>query len=131
MNIELKRIESILLFVADIEAAAAWYASIFGAEVQHENPQFAFIRAPGIVIGFHPADEKCPGGIGGTSAYWEVSDITHAIENLVRLGARVYRGPGETDFGAKIALLIDPFGCTIGLNQASAVSRSKTGVVLP
>ena len=44
------------------------FAEIFGVEVQFENPLFAFVRGPGVVVGFHPADEKYPGGIGGTSA---------------------------------------------------------------
>ena len=124
----LKRIESIVLFVPDIEAAAQWYASLFGAPVQHENAQFAFVRAPGLTIGFHPSDEKCPGGIGGTCVYWEVADLSEAIQSLVGAGARLHRGPAETDFGAKVALLADPFGCTIGLNQSSEESRRKAGL---
>jgi hypothetical protein len=31
---DLKHIESVILFVADIRAAAAWYADLFGAEVR-------------------------------------------------------------------------------------------------
>ncbi|MDO9092411.1 MAG: hypothetical protein Q8R98_21295 [Rubrivivax sp.] len=57
-----KHIESVILFVPDIGAAARWYADLLGTGVEHENPLYAFVRAPG--------------------------------------------------------LLIDPFGCTIGLNQA-------------
>ena len=42
----LKHIESVVLFVPDIDAAASWYAEIFGPTVQHENPKYAFIQAP-------------------------------------------------------------------------------------
>ena len=121
----LKHLESIILFVPDIDAAAEWYADVFGSVVQHENPKFAFIQVPGLVIGFHPTDEKCQGGIGATSAYWEVENLNEAIAFLVGRGARLYRGPGHTDFGASVALLVDPFGCTIGLNQSTEESRSK------
>ena len=75
----LKHVESVVLFVCDVVAAAKWYAEIFGAEDQFENPLFAFVRGPGVVVGFHPADEECPGGIGGTSAYWKVEDINEAV----------------------------------------------------
>lgn len=119
----LKHIESIVLFVPDIDAAARWYAEIFNTPVQHENPKYAFIQAPGLLIGFHPADVKCPGGIGGTSAYWEVERLDAAIKFLTDRGAKRFRGPGTTDFGAHIALLVDPFGCTIGLNQSTELSR--------
>ena len=121
----LKRVESLVLFVPDVVAAANWYAEIFGAEVQFENPLFAFVRAPGVVVGFHPADDKCPGGIGGTTAYWEVEDLETAIVFLTERGARLHRGPGRTDFGAGAALLMDPFGCTVGLNQSSEESRHR------
>lgn len=121
----LKHLESIVLFVADIGAAASWYGEILGAEVGWENPAFAYVKAPGLVIGFHPADAKCPGGVGGTTAYWEVDNISEAIEFLVKRGARLHRGPGLTRFGAGAAMLIDPFGCSIGLNASSSESRAR------
>lgn len=118
----LKHLESIVLFVPDIEAAAAWYAEVFQVPVQHENPQYAFIKASGCLLGFHPLDSKCPGGVGGTVAYWEVSDLQDAIDALQRRGATLYRGPISTSFGARAAMLLDPFGCTIGLNQSTPQS---------
>lgn len=123
----LKHLESVVLFVPDIDAAASWYAELFGTTVQHENPKYAFIQAPGLLLGFHPADRKCPGGIGGTSAYWEVERLDAAIKSLTDRGAKLFRGPGTTDFGATIALLVDPFGCTIGLNQSTEQSRRRIG----
>jgi predicted enzyme related to lactoylglutathione lyase len=99
----LKHLESIMLFVHDIHAASRWYADIFGAHVQYENPQYAFIRAAGMVIGFHPTDAKCPGGIGGTTAYWEVEDLDRTVAYLQAHGAVLHRGPRRTDFGAGAA----------------------------
>ncbi|MFT3758491.1 VOC family protein [Thauera sp.] len=119
----LRRIESIVRFVPDIEAAAAWYAELLGGSLRHENPRYAFVHADGITLGFHPADAKCPGGVGGTTVYWEVPDIDAAIRHLEARGAVRHRGPITTDFGARAAMLLDPFGCTIGLNQGSARSR--------
>lgn len=121
----LKHIESVVLFVPDVDAAASWYAEIFGTIVEHENPKYAFVQAPGVLVGFHPADAKCPGGVGGTSAYWEVERLDAAIKSLTERGAKLFRGPGTTDFGATIALLVDPFGCTIGLNQSTELSRRR------
>jgi uncharacterized protein len=120
----LKYVESIVLFVPDIDAAARWYAEILGAEVGHENPLFAFVRGPGITMGFHPADSKCPGGVGGTTAYWEVDDLAEAVRQLTARGARLHRGPMLTSLGAGAAMLIDPFGCTIGLNASTPGSRA-------
>ena len=52
----LERVESVVLFVQDVDTAAAWYAALFGTTVQHENPHYAFVRGPGVLVGFHPAD---------------------------------------------------------------------------
>lgn len=127
----LSTIESVVRFVPDIEAAARWYADLLGVEVRHENPRYAFVVCGGLVIGFHPADEKCPGGIGGTTVYWEVDSLDDAVGRLVAAGARIHRGPGSTSYGARVALLVDPFGCTIGLNQASEASRRLIGIGRP
>jgi len=110
-----KKLDSVVLFVADIDAAAAWYAQLLGTEVQHENAHYAFVQGPGLLIGFHPADGKCPGGVGGTTVYWEVADLGAAIERLQAHGARLYRGPMTTSLGATAAMLLDPFGCSLGL----------------
>ncbi len=127
----LKHIESIVLFVPDVAKAAAWYAEIFGSEIGWENPKYAFVKAPGVTMGFHPADAKCPGGVGGTTVYWEVESMEDSVQHLTQRGAKLYRGPGATDFGATAAMLIDPFGCTIGLNQSSPQSLAMINLVQP
>ena len=87
--------------------------------VEHENPRYAFVRTPhGVLIGFHPADAKNLGAVHGTTPYWAMADFDDAIGPLQARGARLHRGPAVTDFGARVALLIDPFGNTVGLNQA-------------
>ncbi len=53
-----KAIESVVFFVPDIDAAAAWYAELLCAEIEHENSEYAFVRGPGVLIGFHPADSR-------------------------------------------------------------------------
>ena len=125
----LKHVESIVLFVPDVAAAARWYAEIFGSEIGWDNPQYAFVRAAGVTIGFHPADRKCPGGAGGTTVYWEVDSLAEASRFLVERGATLHRGPGVTDFGAGAAMFKDPFGSTIGLNASTPESRAKVNGV--
>jgi predicted enzyme related to lactoylglutathione lyase len=121
----LNRIETVLLFVQDINAAANWYARLLDVEVRHENLKYAFIRGPGVLIGFHLADSKCPGGLGGPTVYWEVEDLEKSVAFLQGQGAVLHRGPARTDFGAKVAMLVDPFGCTIGLNESTSESRRR------
>jgi uncharacterized protein len=124
----LKTIESMVFFVNDIHAAARWYADLFAIahhQIEYENENYAFIRAPGVLIGFHPIDEKSPGGVGGSTSYWSVDDLTRALEHMVAHGARLHRGPMRTQFGDKICMLIDPFGNAVGLHEAAAASMRR------
>jgi predicted enzyme related to lactoylglutathione lyase len=115
----LLQLESVVLFVNDIDAAAAWYAALLGVPVERENPSYAFVRTPhSVIIGFHPADAKNPGGVPGVTPYWEVADFDSALATLLAQGATLHRGPAVTNFGARVALLIDPFGNPLGLNQS-------------
>lgn len=110
-----KKLESVVLFVADIDAAAAWYAQLLGTEVQHENAHYAFVQGPGLLIGFHPADGKCPGGVGGTTVYWEVADLGAAIERLQAQGARLYRGADDDQPGGHSGHAAGPLWLQPGL----------------
>ncbi|RXJ74172.1 glyoxalase [Veronia nyctiphanis] len=113
-----KKIESTMFFADDIHKAAKWYAELLGSEVEYENPDYAFVRGAEMIFGFHPVDEKNNPGRDGSVTYWEIDDITSAISTLTSMGATLYRGPGKTDLGADVAMLIDPFGNAIGLNQS-------------
>ena len=48
-----------------------------------------------------------------------MDDFDATLATLLARGAILHRGPAVTDFGARVALLIDPFGNTLGLNQAN------------
>lgn len=115
-----KHIESVIFFVADIHAAARWYGELLDVDVKYENADFAYLNGPNIVLGFHPADAQNPGGVGGTTSYWEVDNLDRVRARMEAAGAKLHRGPGVTDLGARVCMLIDPFGNSIGLNQANA-----------
>ena len=53
------------------------------------------------------------------------------MRDLTARGARLHRGPGVTGFGAGAAMLVDPFGCTIGLNAGTAASRQRVAAAAP
>jgi uncharacterized protein len=125
----LRAIESIVFFVEDIHTAARRYADLLNlssTEVQYENANYAFIQAPGLLIGFHPRDEKCPGGVGGTTSYWSVDDLDRVSAAMISKGARLHRGPAKTDLGDYVCMLIDPFGNSIGLHEARALRSGNS-----
>ena len=114
----LKQIESIVFFVADVDAAAHWYADMFDVAVQYKNRKYAFIQTPYMRIDFQPIDAKAPGGVGGTTVFWQVDHVAFAMDSLIARGAQRQRGPYVSDTGATIAIVVDPFGCALGLSGA-------------
>lgn len=70
----------------------------------HENPRYAFVRAPhSVIIGCHSGDAKNPGGVPGTTPCWEVADFDAALATLLTRGAMLHRGPGVTATRARSA----------------------------
>ncbi|MDK2123918.1 VOC family protein [Parachitinimonas caeni] len=115
-------IREVVYFVADIDAAAQWYGTLFGAAVEYENPRYAFIRLPEVTLGFHPADAKNASSTGGAAVYWQVERLDAALAHLEATGAVLLRGPGTTDLGEQVCLLCDPFGNLLGLNQPATTA---------
>lgn len=115
----LNRVHTIIFFTDNIDDAAAWYANIIDAEVEYENPKYAYVSGNGFILGFHPADEKNPAGNSGSVAYFEVDDITETLNAIQTQGAELYRGPYETDLRETTAMLRDPFGNVFALHQTT------------
>lgn len=114
------QIDSVIFFVADIHAASAWYAEIFGVQVEYETRRFALIKSPSVTIGFQPLDAKSPGGVGGTTVFWQVEDASAAMDALIARGAQRQRGPYVSEDGGSTAIVVDPFGCALGLSSRAA-----------
>ena len=119
----LMQVESILLFVEDIHAVAQWYSRLFDTNVEYENPNYAFIRTGSVILSFHPSDEKKGPGHNGQVTYWAVNNFDQALARCQQQGATLYRGPMITTLGAKVAMLLDPFGNPFGLNQSPAPTK--------
>lgn len=120
----LTQIESVLLFVQDIHAAAKWYGDILSLKVEYENEHYAFIKGPQIILGFHPADEKNNAGQNGSVTYWKVENLEKALTTLREKGATLYRGPMTTTLSANVAMMTDPFGNQFGLNESPKIKAT-------
>jgi catechol 2,3-dioxygenase-like lactoylglutathione lyase family enzyme len=74
--------------VADLAAAAAWYAEVLGFPPYFDEPFYVGFDVNGFELGLVPAgDHGQPGEVGAT-IYWGVEDADAACERLLSLGAR-------------------------------------------
>jgi catechol-2,3-dioxygenase len=116
-GVGLKRLQHLVLWVADVERSVRFYRDVLGFEVAHRSPNVAFLRIAGggddhnlglfQQPGLRPPDERVARMY---HAAWEVGtlpDLARAREILIDAGALV----GQSDHGVSLSLYAkDPDG---------------------
>lgn len=114
----LKGVETVIYYVPDIAAAAAWYRKVLGVAPNYEAPYYVGFTVAGDELGLQPVgDEPRAHATPGQSAYWSVADIHAAVAHFLEHGAREHQAPREVGGGIVVASVSDPFGNPIGLIQ--------------
>jgi catechol-2,3-dioxygenase len=116
-DVGLKRLQHLVLWVADVERSVGFYRDVLGFEVAHRYPNAAFLRIAGSgddhnlglfeQPGVRPPDERVARMY---HAAWEVgtlADLARARRTLIEAGALV----GQSDHGVSLSLYAkDPDG---------------------
>jgi len=116
-GINLRRLQHLVLWVADVERSVRFYTEILGFEVTHRSPNAAFLKIPGSSDDHHlglfehtgvgPPDERVARMYHSA---WEVADLTDLVRarrRLTEAGALV----GSSDHGVSLSLYAkDPDG---------------------
>ena len=113
----LRKIDCVMIRVADVEAAAAYYAKVFGL-----RPQWSGDEAVGLVFAESDAeivlhsDSKIPSEV---EVHYLVDDVVAAVANYAAEGCQVLVAPFDITIG-KCAVIRDPFGirlCILDLTK--------------
>ena len=116
-SVGIKRLQHLVLWVADVERSVRFYRDVLGFEVGKQYPNAAFLRIPGSgddhnlglfqQPGVRPPDERVARMY---HAAWEVgtlADLSRARRVLIDAGALV----GQSDHGVSLSLYAkDPDG---------------------
>ena len=94
--------------VNDIEKATAWYTEVVGYAPYFAEPFYVGFNVGGYELGLIPDRD-------GVGSYWGVDDIEPEVSRFVALGATVSQPVKDVGGGIKTAIVVDPFGNTIGL----------------
>jgi catechol-2,3-dioxygenase len=116
-GIGLKRLQHLVLWVADVERSVRFYCDVLGFEVKTRYPNAAFLRIAGSREDHHLGLFEQPGVTrpdeGAARMYhaaWEVGelpDLVRARHRLLQVGALV----GSSDHGVSLSLYAkDPDG---------------------
>jgi predicted enzyme related to lactoylglutathione lyase len=114
---DLGPIGQILVPVADVDRAAAFYADVLGLPLLFRFPGNAFFDAHGVRL--YLASPSEPGYTGPITLYFRVDDVGATFDRLVARGAAVREAPEIThrdaDYDLWLAFVSDPDGNNIGL----------------
>ena len=116
-GIGLKRLQHIVLWVADVERSVRFYQDVLGFEVKARQPRAAFLKIPGTSDDHHlglfeqtGVPEPNEGVARMYHAAWEVGELTDLVrarQRLMEAGALV----GSSDHGVSLSLYAkDPDG---------------------
>jgi predicted enzyme related to lactoylglutathione lyase len=110
-------IMQILVPVADVERAAAFYEGVLGLPLLFRYPGNAFFDAHGVRI--YLARPSEPGYAGPATLYFRVDDVGATFDRLVAAGAAVREAPEiahrDEGYDLWLAFVTDLDGNNIGL----------------
>jgi predicted enzyme related to lactoylglutathione lyase len=117
--VRVRRIETVLQWVNDVEASKRWYADLLGVDTTpYEAPYFKFAEHCYLILG-----QAAPGtGRGGTGVWFEVENVDQAYRELTQRGYAFNEPPFDIPPG-RLVTLKDPDGNIIGL-----IDNSKGGM---
>jgi catechol-2,3-dioxygenase len=117
VTIGLRRLQHLVLWVADVERSVRFYRDVLGFEVKTRYPGAAFLKIPGTPddhhlglfeqAGVRPPDERVARMYHAAWEVGEITDLVRARDRLSEVGSLV----GSSDHGVSLSLYAkDPDG---------------------
>ena len=113
-----------VLTVADVRAAVAWYAEVFGfvEHVRIGEGHRSQLGLPGgqaaeLVVAEVRPGRRTPQQEHSHQVMLKVEDVAHVVEAAVARGATLVDPVHDWEYGERQAAIDDPFGHQWGLNQ--------------
>jgi lactoylglutathione lyase len=124
----MKRIQTVVLNVSDVPAAAAFYEGRLGLDRVYENRGRIGLQCGEVRILLHPSEsaparDAAPWNV---ELYFEVDDVDETIARLRREGVGVLAEPADEPWGERDAAVLDPDGYPVYLTQSLPGSWIET-----
>jgi catechol 2,3-dioxygenase-like lactoylglutathione lyase family enzyme len=112
-----RKLQTIVLYVADVAAAADFYGGALGLPKVYESGTVVALAVGDTRLLLHPADGPRALAKPYADLYLEVDDLEGTLAELVERGARISREPRRQPWGEVDAGVLDPDGFEVNLTQ--------------
>jgi lactoylglutathione lyase len=123
---KITRLQTVVLYVAEVERAARFYRDQLGLEQVYEDEgRLALLCGPTRLF-LHPTEES-ERGPWNVELYFQVDDVDDAVSRLRAHGVGVLLEPTDEPWGERNAGILDPDGYPVYLTQSledSWITRS-------
>jgi catechol 2,3-dioxygenase-like lactoylglutathione lyase family enzyme len=113
----IRRLWDVTLPVSDLKESARFYGEVLGRQKKYEFRDYAGFDCGGVEIGLKTWGEREEPRQGEPVVNFLVDDIDKTYQELRKHGVQFVGGPKDTQWGARIALFLDPDGHTLQLTQ--------------
>jgi lactoylglutathione lyase len=123
MPIQLQKLDSIIIFVSDMQRSTAFYRDLLGLPLKFSSPGWTEFTTGSTSIALHPArdtsqlssQERSPSGQAQLG--FQVDDLNTVYASLQSEGVHFSLPPKQQPEGGTVAVLHDPDGLGITLRQ--------------
>jgi lactoylglutathione lyase len=122
------RIQTVVLNVSDVPAAAAFYEGRLGLDRVYESRGRVGLQCGEVRILLHPSEIAPPRDVApwNVELYFEVDDVDQAVARLRNEGVGVLAEPADEPWGERDAAVLDPDGYPVYLTQSLPGSWTET-----
>jgi catechol 2,3-dioxygenase-like lactoylglutathione lyase family enzyme len=113
----IKRIWDVTLTVSDLKRAISFYENILGLQKKYCFKDYAGFDCGGVEIGLKTWGELEKPRKGEPCVNFIVDNIDEYYNYLKGKGADFTEGPKDTQWGARMAILLDPDGNILQITQ--------------
>jgi catechol 2,3-dioxygenase-like lactoylglutathione lyase family enzyme len=100
-----------------MKRSVAFYRDTLGLPLKLESPDWTEFNLSGAALALHSEGEQKQAKPGGITFGFFVDHIEEVYEALKAKGVRFVKPPAAEEFGAKLAVFLDPDGYPISLSN--------------
>jgi len=111
------KVSFVIVIVSEMKRSVEFYRDTLGLPLKFESPGWSEFATPGTALALHPEGKEKKARPGGISIGLTTGNLDEAYETLKARGVQFVMPPTKQDFGARLAVFLDPDGYPISMSD--------------